>query len=131
MSGVIFVCSPLQAEVPDTEITRHPFCSVFQHSEKFTSMHARPCMWLDPIDRSRRIIRYGAPGRFVCGTRIGGGRLEISWHWMSFLNHVASTGHRSLTGTRRPKQERRCDLRPSSHRKQINIRFPSYGICPV
>jgi hypothetical protein len=35
----------LQVELPATEIIRHPFCSVFQHSEKFTSMYARPCIW--------------------------------------------------------------------------------------
>src|SRR4029450_4390953 len=32
-----------------------------------------------------------------CGTRIDGERLEISWHWMSFLSHVASTRHTSIT----------------------------------
>src|SRR5215813_542619 len=58
-------------------------------------------------------------------------RLERSWHWTSFLSHVASEACSSLTSTSRRKQERRCDLRLSSRHGLINVRFLSCGICPV
>src|SRR5947207_14601985 len=38
--------------------------------------------------------------------------------------------HNSLTSMDRQKQELRCDLRHSSHRRHINARFRSCGICP-
>src|SRR5215831_3827200 len=71
------------------------------------------------------------PGRFAAVPRMGDERLERSWHWMSFLSHVASAAHSSLTSTSRRKQERRCDLRHSSRHGLITIQFLSCGICPV
>jgi hypothetical protein len=65
------------------------------------------------------------------GTEDEDERLERSWHWTSFLSHVASAAYSSLTSTSRRKQERRCDLRHSSRHGLINVRFRSCGICPV
>ena len=116
MSEVIFVCCPLQAEVPDTEITRHPFCSVFQHSEKFTSMHARPCMWLDPIDRSRRIIRYGAPGRFVAvrGSVVGDWRYHGTGCRFSITLLRRDTVHLPAPVVRNRNGDAICGLHPTA-----------------
>src|ERR1700752_1913692 len=65
------------------------------------------------------------------GTENEDERLERSWHWTSFLSHVASAAYSSLTSTSRRKQERRCDSRYSSRHGLINVRFRSCGICPV
>src|SRR6516165_7510129 len=65
------------------------------------------------------------------GTEDEDERLERSCHWTSFLSHVASAAHSSLTSTSRRKQERRCDLRHSSRHGLITIQFLSCGICPV
>ena len=53
----------------------------------------------------------------------------ISWHWMLLLSHVASAAHSSITSTSLPKQEPRCDLRPSSHHRRTSSGFQSCGIC--
>src|SRR5438034_1964336 len=43
----------------------------------------------------------------------------MSWHWTSFLSHVASAAHSALTITSLRKQEPRCDLRHSYPRRRI------------
>src|SRR5260370_6713252 len=78
-----------------------------------------------------RIVWYSRPGRFAAVPRMGDERLERSWHWMSFLSHVASAAHSSLTSTSRRKQERRCDLWHSCRPGLINLLLRSCGICPV
>jgi hypothetical protein len=39
------------------------FCSVFQHSKKLTSMHARPCMWHLRLIRSTGADAYQSHSR--------------------------------------------------------------------
>jgi S-formylglutathione hydrolase len=41
---------------------------------------------------------------------------------MLLLSHVASAAHSALTSTSLPKQEPRCDLRPSSHHRRTSSR---------
>src|SRR5262249_16197819 len=56
---------------------------------------------------------FATPGRLTALPRIGDEGSERSWHWISFLSHVASAAHSLFTSTSRPKHEPRCDSRHS------------------